>query len=199
MDLIQELQLLNKQAAELLQKYQQLSEFLQNTDNYAKKDLSNITSLGKILELDGTGSGLDADFLRGLEPSQISAPNKIVVTNSSGKIDPSFFDSNLFSLLQLFQSATFDIVPLNFQLNEIYQADHNMLCLYMYQDFRIKIGRNSPPDDLDLNNEHNQSTVEGGFGIFIIPKGWYWEVISAVNCTHSNSNGLYEIFINGGN
>ena len=42
-------------------------------DNFlAKIDLSNITSLGKILELDGTGSGLDADLVRGL-PADFSA------------------------------------------------------------------------------------------------------------------------------
>ena len=32
----------------------------------ADVDLSNITALGRILELDGEGSGLDADFIRGL-------------------------------------------------------------------------------------------------------------------------------------
>lgn len=42
-----------------------------NTDaarhgDVAQKNLSNITSLGKILDLDGSGSGLDADKVRGL-------------------------------------------------------------------------------------------------------------------------------------
>lgn len=37
---------------------------LQN--NKASIDLNNITSLGKILDFDGSGSGLDADFVRGL-------------------------------------------------------------------------------------------------------------------------------------
>ena len=34
--------------------------------DFANVDLSNITSLGKILDLDGNGSGLDADLVRGL-------------------------------------------------------------------------------------------------------------------------------------
>ncbi len=38
----------------------------------ANNSLSNITDLGKILELDGDGSGLDADLLRGL-PADFTA------------------------------------------------------------------------------------------------------------------------------
>ena len=37
----------------------------------AKKDLSNVSSLGNILNLDGSGSGLDADTVDGLHASQI--------------------------------------------------------------------------------------------------------------------------------
>ena len=43
-----------------------------DASDLANVDLSNITSLGKILELDGAGSGLDADLVRGL-PADFSA------------------------------------------------------------------------------------------------------------------------------
>ena len=39
---------------------------LQAVSNSAKADLSNITGLGNLLNLDGSGSGLDADLIRGL-------------------------------------------------------------------------------------------------------------------------------------
>jgi len=52
----------------------------------ANRNLSNITSLGNILNLDGSGSGLDADKVDGYDASINSAPYTIPVANETGKI-----------------------------------------------------------------------------------------------------------------
>jgi len=49
------------------QAHQDIRTSIENLDaTKANADLSNITGLGKILDFDGEGSGLDADFIRGL-------------------------------------------------------------------------------------------------------------------------------------
>ncbi len=52
----------------------------------AKRDLSNITSLGNILNLDGHGSNLDADRLDGYHASQTPTANTVPVSDSNGRL-----------------------------------------------------------------------------------------------------------------
>ena len=53
----------------------------------ALPDLSNITSLGNILNLDGSGSGLDADTVDGYDTTTTATPNKIPITDANGYIN----------------------------------------------------------------------------------------------------------------
>ncbi|BCD61755.1 phage tail fiber protein [Nitratiruptor phage NrS-5] len=64
----------------------------------AKIDLSNVAAsalLGKILDVDGDGSGLDADMLDGMQPSSANSANTIVQRDANGNFSAGTITASL--------------------------------------------------------------------------------------------------------